>query len=397
MDENKPETNNESNEEVLDKEMQKNMIAQIEGTSENKTVTKKKKKKGCQRFVFPILMLMVTVIVTLVLISVFASDVFLVVINIIWLVLFGLVVIFFLLGALVMLGAKKEASRLISIMLEGSLSLIDLADFAKEFLKKFRAYFHEFVLYITPILSYLVATLLYLLLLFVFKYYGKDHDVAIFTMIFTAIATLVIGIYNRPRKKKKANAWIDKVQLRFNKVFRDALEVVLFIFFLTMDSSNLFFLSDELNVELHANISDYDMMIRGFTLDDSLRITLTIVMLSIVIETVRNIIKLTYNAVKNYKLAVEYLEEKDREYRTADVIKLALRESVRSSMDEVLKFVTFTTALVAVFLLFPRLKLVAMVTASISALLLDLLIVDRLKIERGDDLISRILVKLFRL
>jgi hypothetical protein len=65
--------------------------------------------------------------------------------------------------------------------------------------------------------------------------------------------------------------------------------------------------------------------------------------------------------------------------------------------DDVVKFITFSTALFAVFLLFPRLKLFTLALASITGLLLDLVIQERLTALESNDLISRILAKVFKL
>ncbi len=78
-------------------------------------------------------------------------------------------------------------------------------------------------------------------------------------------------------------------------------------------------------------------------------------------------------------------------------IKTAIRNSFGDTKDDIVKFITFTTALISVFLFFPRLKLFAMVVASITALLLDFVVPGRLIMKQGNDLISRILNKAFRL
>jgi hypothetical protein len=46
---------------------------------------------------------------------------------------------------------------------------------------------------------------------------------------------------------------------------------------------------------------------------------------------------------------------------------------------------------------FPRLKLLTLVVASMASVLLDVIIISRLTAKKGNDLVSRILTKLFKL
>lgn len=355
-------------------------------------------KKGCKRLIFGTLFAIVAIVVIMVLLATFFPQIFLVVINIFWLILVGMGLIFLLLGVLVMFGLRKEAERLINIMLEGSLSLIDVADFFKDVLRTFKRLAKEFVLFVTPIFSLLTGFLIYLLLLYLYKWYGREHDLTIFTVILTAILIFISAIMNKPVKEiKKFKSWGELVRHRFSKSFKDSLEVVIFVFFITLDSTNLFFLPPELNIELHAAWGDYNLMTRSFTFDNHLRTTITLVTAAILIEVLRNAFKLGFVAYKNFRLASDYLENKGREFRTVEVIKISMRESVRKSMDELVKFIVFTTVLISVFLIFPRLKLLSMVVASFTALIMDFIIIDRLKISKGEDLISRLLAKIFRL
>jgi len=356
-------------------------------------------QKGCKKYIFIALSIFIGLVLFLVLLAIVAPSVFVVVINIIWTLVFGIVVIFIFLAVLVIFGLKKEAERLINILLEGSMTLIDLANFAKRVFVMFKRYLRELTLIITPILAYFTGALVYVGLMYMYKSVGKSHDITVFTVILTIILTFVAGFMNKPKKEeKKRLTWFQKAKERYIKHFKDSLEIIIFVFFLTMDMTNLFFLPDKLNVELHAVWEKYDLMVRSFTFDEYLKTTIKLVTVAISLETVRNIIKIIILAIRNYKIAIEYLEERSKEFQTVEVVKLVLRQSVKDSMDDVLKFITFTTVLIGVFVLFPRLKLLSLVVANISSLILDFIIIDRLKIQgKGDDLISRIIVKVFRL
>ena len=138
----------------------------------------------------------------------------------------------------------------------------------------------------------------------------------------------------------------------------------------------------------------YDLMIRGVHLDAS-KITLTIIIVSIVSEIVRNIMRIV--AVARIKHAeIISTGPWDQRQRHAD-IKEAIRLSFEQAKDELVRFITYTTFLLFVFLLFPRLKLLSMVIASVTSLGLDLAFPTRLHGIKGTDLISRILSKVFRI
>ncbi|MCA9382910.1 hypothetical protein KC909_00955 [Candidatus Dojkabacteria bacterium] len=374
------------------------LVEEVLNPPKDETPKQKKRRRGCQKYVFWAVFALVAVIALLVFLATFAPSVFLVIINIIWLFLLGIVVIFLLLGVLVMVGLKEEAQNLINVMLEGSLNLIEVADFFKEALNTFQRYLKELFLFIMPIFAFSVGTLLYLALLIAYKSYGREHDVFWFTVVITIVMIFAVSVFNRPKKPdNKPKNWIKEAQEKFTKSFKDSLEIIIFIFFLTIDRTDLFFLPAELNIELHAQVGDYNLMKPGITIDSNIGITISLVMAAIMIEIIRNIIRLSYQAYINYKIATKILDERNKDYRTADVIKLALRQSVKTSQDELMKFITFTTILISVFLLFPRLKLLTVGLASLTSLFMDFIISGRLKMEKGDDLISRIISKVFRL
>jgi len=355
--------------------MQKQINKTKKLKTKNKRIKVSKKQKGCKKYIFIALSIFIGLVLFLILLAIVAPSAFVVVINIIWTLVFGIVVIFVFLAVLVMFGLKKEAEGLINVLLEGSMTLIDLANFAKRVFIMFKRYLKELILIISPIFAYFTGVLVYVGLMYLYKSVGKSHDITIFTIILTVILTFVAGFMNKPKKEeKKRLTWFQKVRNRYAKHFKDSLEIIIFVFFLTMDMTSLFFLPDELNVELHAMWGKYNLMIRSFTFDEHLKTTIKLVTVAISLETVRNIIKIIILAIRNYKIAVEYLEERSKEFQTVEVVKLVIRQSVKDSMDDVL------------------------VVANISSLILDFIIIDRLKIQgKGDDLISRVIVKVFRL
>ena len=102
-------------------------------------------------------------------------------------------------------------------------------------------------------------------------------------------------------------------------------------------------------------------------------------------------------------MARRYYLDQSREFGYEDkhgtlyLIKEAIRQSFNESKNDLIKFVTFNTVLFAVFLLFPRLKILTLAVASATNLILDIAIMSRLTASKGQDLISRSLAKLFKL
>lgn len=364
----------------------------VESSSQLKPSSRKK-------IVYAILTAVFVLIIFFLLLALLAPSMFVVVINIFWIVLLGAVVLFLLLGILVLVGMRKEVNGILSIMLEGSLSILDIAAFIRRVVRNFIQLLKEFVLVITPVITYVFAALAYFGLLYLYKYIGKDNDVTPLTAILASSMLVLVAILNRNRTKGQVEPtrWRDKFLRKFRDYFSDAVEVVIFIFFLTMDSTNLFFLPKDLNIELHAKVENYNLMTRSFVIDESIRITTTLIIVTIAIEIVRFVIRLIVGAVEIYNIVKKQLDAEAKTYKGIDLIKYAIRESFKANGDDIMKFIAFTTVLILVFLLFPRLKLFAMMVASITAIILDFVIPQRLKIKRQEDLISKIINKVFRL
>lgn len=319
------------------------------------------------------------------------------ILNIFWIVLLTSAVIFFTLGILVIIGMRREAMRILDILLEGSLTFIDFLDFIRAAWQRFVQLVKEFLIFAAPIFAYIFAFMVYALLLIIYKTVGKTYDVTLLTIGITITALVIFGIVSRPTKESlEEPKWSDLFRKRFKAGFIDGFEVVLFIFFLTMDSTKLFFLPADLNVELHARIADYNLMTRSFVYDPQIRITLALIVIVVTIEIIRNIIRIFVLARKYYLQKVQEVTYDER-YGTLALLKESIRHSFNNAKDDLIKFVTFNTVLFAVFLLFPRLKLFTLALTSCTNLLLDLFIRSRLTTPKGNDLISRGIAKIFRL
>lgn len=353
-----------------------------------------------KRAVFVIAGVIVALILILIFTALFFPDIFLVIINILWILLFGVVIIFLVMGILVLFGLKKQVKDLLTILLEGSLSILDVIAFVDMLIQRFIKLIKDFILFITPIFSFAVAAALYVFLLIIYKSVGKTQEVTFLTIVITAGLVLFSGFLTRPRIAKPVVAitWKMQVGKRFGEVFRDALEVIILVFFITMDAPFLFFLPAQYNnVQLRATFNGTNMMERGITFDDGFRATLTLIIFAITIEIIRNVLKILVQGFKFYREGKQILEKKQIQYNKMAVFKLAMQHSFRTSADDFIKFISYTTFIIFVFILFPRLKLLSLVVASSTSFVLDLLITARIKFSQSTDLLSRIIVKVFRL
>ena len=320
-----------------------------------------------------------------------------VLLNFLWILLLIIVVIFFALGALVIFGMRKEVGHILDVLLEGSLSILDLIDLIKRIWSQFIDTLREFLVFSAPVYAYMVGTIIYILLLILYKTVGKTTDVTVLTIIITVVLVAFVGILNKPGETSvDMFNWRSRFRKSFKSAFADASEVIIFVFFLTMDSTKLFFLPADLNVELHAKILDYDLMTRSFVYSDHFQLTISIIIAAITVEIIRNVLKLVAVSRKYYVENLQSLEFRNKATKV-ELVKRSIRQGFADSKDDVVKFITFTTVLFGVFMFFPRLKLITLVLASFTSLVLDLIILSRLTSPRGNDLITRILSKVFKI
>lgn len=322
--------------------------------------------------------------------SVFFPNAFTTIINFLWIMMIIIVAVFLVLGILVIVGLKEEVSSFLDVLLEGSLTIIDAIELIKKLYDRFIVLLKDFIYFVAPLVASLLSAAIYFSTIVLYKSVGREKDITILTAILTIIMVVVVALLNKPGEEKPITTWAQAVKFRFKEYFSDSFEIVIFVFFLTMDSTNLFFLPKDLNIPLIAEVGDFDLMLRAVNVSNQLTATIYLVTIGISLEIIRNIIRMIAVAVNYYNNMSKSVEDRMQN------IKRSIRLSFGDSKDDLLKFITFTTALILVFLVFPRLKLYAMVVASITGLAMDAVIPGRLKMRKGNDLISRILNKAFK-
>jgi hypothetical protein len=322
-----------------------------------------------------------------------------IVFNVMWFTALSVAIIFIAMGIMAILGMKKEVAKLMEIFMEGSFSVMDLIDFIKQVVRLFMEKVKEALLNLAPLFSYILAISLYLGTLYLYKLVGKSYDVTALTIVISISGVALLSFLNLPnRGDLTKTGWRYEFGRRVGKAFINSFEVVLFVFFLTMDSTRLIYVPPDLNVPLHANVLGYDLMERGFKLNDA-KTTLIIIAVAIVTEVIRNLLKIAYSSRKYY---VNWLESEPQNNSTErqkyQNVKKAIRLTFADFKDDLVRFVSFTTVLIIVFITFPRLKLMSMAIASLTLLMFDLVFPARLSVRsRNRDLISVILEKTLRI
>lgn len=358
-----------------------------------KKIDEKNTTKRTFKILLSVLMVLVIGIIANILFPSFMSVVF----NMIWVILLTIVIVFISLGVLVIMGLRKEAGKIIDVLFEGSLTLVDFVKFIKEVWKRFIVLLKEFLIFAAPFFAYIVNLIIYIALMYLYKGVGKDYDVTGLTFGLTIVLVTVVALINKPKKSNDeggSSPWFLVFKERFRIGFSDGMEILLFLFFLTMDRENLFFLPESFRVPLRAQINDYDLMIKGFVYSDHLKTTINLIIIAVFTEIVRNIIRLIAAAIIYYR---KETSDETEEIKWSDKLKIAIRQSFAEIKDDFVIFVTYTTFLLFVFLLFPRLKLLTLAIASVTALVLDVFMPSRVKPEPKTDLIARVLIKVFRL
>lgn len=322
-----------------------------------------------------------------------------IVFSVLWFTALSVAIIFIVMGIMAILGMKKEVAKLMEIFMEGSFSVMDLIDFIKQVIKLFVQRIKDALLNLAPIFSYILGVSIYIGTLYLYKLVGKYYDVTALTVLISVMGVGLLSYINLPtRNTLTKTGWRYEFGKRVSKSFINSFEVVLFVFFLTMDSTSLPYVPAELNIPLRADVLGYNLMERGFKLEMA-QITLVIIAVAIVVEVFRNLLKIAYSSRKYY---VGWLQSEpqnnatDRQrYQNA---KRAIRLTFADYKDDLVRFVSFTTVLIAVFILFPRLKLMSMAVVSITLLIFDLVFPIRLlTYTRSRDLISVILEKTLKI
>lgn len=353
-------------------------------------------RNNLDRKVFSLLSTLIIIVGLFIVAGILFPTTVSVILNILWVVLVTFVTIFFVLGILVIVGMRSEVGQVLDAFLEGSLKIIDFLELVKNLWHQFVELVKDFLIFAAPYFAYVLSILLYILLLVIYKTVGRTQDVTSLTIILTFVSIFLFGFISKPRNDEDDTKWGKRFVAKLRAGFIDSFEVILFVFFLTMDSTNLFFLPSNLNVPISARVGSFDLMVRSISYKGHAITTLDLIVTTIIIEIVRNLLRI-FAGARMYYLEYVHSPASEENKSVLIILKDSIRKSFWDSKNDLTKFITFNTVLFAAFLFLPRLKLLTLAVASATNLIMDIIIRARLTSRKGTDLISRTLAFVFRL
>lgn len=346
------------------------------------------------RFLRSTFSLILILALALVMVGIIAPKYLSALINIFLVIFTGFFVLFIILGVAVLVGAKKRVSEVLSGLFEGSLKIIDFVELVKTLIDELVLLAGEIILFCVPILTIALSFLLYYLLLIIFRIGGTYINAGILIILLTFFAVSLLNALNSTPAKKEKKTFSDKFKNKFRRYFVDYVEITIGIFFLTMDIPNHFMLPRNYWGEISAEFSGIDLMARGFSMQNGLKVGLSLAGVALFSETMRRIYKILMTASRIYKIKRIEFENLSR----FAVMKIALRNGFSENLDDLIKYFGYNTVLLLAFMFFPRLKLLSMITFSITNLIWDITWPKRIFVDKeSEDLLSRLIVRTFKL
>ncbi len=315
---------------------------------------------------------------------------------------FVVIAIFIILGVLVVIGLRDQAKGLLSLLFEGGLQYINLAQSLSEIWSTIVRIVQEFILLIAPFLAIFLAILFYYIVMFLFRAVGAETDITLFTIILTIVLASITAILGQISFDGTGKSTFQsQLSRRFSRVFVDSIEVVVLVIFLTIDIENFIILPQSFHVPLEASAFGIDFMQRGFT-GEGLGLTVQIAGAAIFVEIVRKAYRMIYSTYKSFKEQRMEMEAQGKHFKNQreafDLLRSAAHSAYRTNLDDLLKFLGFTTILVFAFFFFPRLKLLSLLFFNLTMLGWDIAVPSRItKKARNEDLLSRLIAKVLKL
>lgn len=294
--------------------------------------------------------------------------------------LIALLAIFILLGVAVIIGMRSEVGLIIDHLFAGTIKLIEIVELLAKTWSRFLQLLKDLLVLISPAIAGVTGLIGYVILLTLYKYVGTQGSVTLLTVGLTALLSLLPLIVWQPHLHKDSfhaqTFWVEW-RSKMSLYLLNAYEIMLFVFFLTLDWREPFFLPKSLWGHVEATLGGVDLMIRGFNFHETFIFTLWLAGIAVLLAVLRQIFRIVLRALRMQKVlngrgAAAHLES----FR--DRLKISLNES----SDEIVQFVGYTTLVLLVFFMFPRLKLLSLVVFSATTLLWDIFHPDRFFIER---------------
>lgn len=305
----------------------------------------------------------------------------------------GSFLFFTLLGVLVLVGLRAEVGRLLRGLFEGTLRIIDVVDIFRRVVERLTSLLKSLLNFLSPTIALGLATVAYYYLMLLYKTVGRNHDVTVLTVVLTVLLVSVLSLFGGFSGGQSESMGFWKAWFKNMHIYLfNSLEIMVFIFFLTVDWETPFFLSSDLWGPVSARVGNFDLMERGVNIRSGAFFTLWLAGLAVVLEVLRRFLRILAGAVSRYR-KVFYVSG-GRLFR----FKRALVTSFNDNLDSIVKFLGFTTVVTLAFFLFPRLKLLSLVLFSLTSLVWDILLPRRMAASvSGEDFFSSLVVKTFGL
>lgn len=312
-------------------------------------------------------------------------------------------IIFIVIGVLIVIGLKDQARGLLSLIFEGGFRYINFAQSLSEIWETVVRIVQEFILLISPFFAIFLAIIFYYIAMFSFRAVGAHNDVTLFAIIMTILLSSITAGLGQIKiaEAEEATSFKSQLSIKFSRVFIDSIEIAVLVIFLTIDAKKLFFLPVSLQTPLQANMFGIDFMKRGIT-GAGFSTTFRIAGAAVFVEVVRKTYRIAVSVFTTYRSLHKANEENGRptssQKEAFDILRKALSIAFKKNVDDLMKFLGFTTILIIGFFLFPRLKLLSLLFFNLTSLAWDLIIPSRAtRKARSEDLLSRSIAKVLKL
>lgn len=303
-------------------------------------------------------------------------------------------ILFVILGFLVIIGFGKEVKYFLTTTFHGIMQVFLIAKVLRNIYRWIIKLLQRIMFFLSPFIAAAIAMFVYYLLMYLYKYVGLSHDVTGLTVLLTILLTVAIRLFPRVSSDSKEKTfwtlWFEKT----SRILFDFFELMVFVFFITLDWVNVPFLPPRLWVEITAYLSEYDLMIRGVNFHYSFFFTIWLAGFAFFAEFIRQAFKIIHRSRYYYVTLKTSQPFKSR----LDLFEEAVSESFYYSLADLVTFFGYTTVVTVTFFLFPRLKLLSLIFFSLTSLAMDIIRPAHVPVGTPpQDLLTRIIIKTLNL
>lgn len=300
-------------------------------------------------------------------------------------------IIFVVLGFLVLIGFGKEVKTVLTSVFHGAMQLFLIAKILRNIYRAIVKFLQRLMFFLSPFISAAIAIGAYMFLMYLYKYVGLTNNIAGLTIFLTIILTIIIKSFPKGSKGNISertfwDLWFEKT----SRILFDFFEIMVFVFFITLDWVQVPFLPQKLWIHLVAYMAEYDLMIRGLNFHFDFFFTLWLAGFAFFAEFIRQAFKIIHRARYYYITLRSTHPFKSR----LDLFEQSVSESFYYSLADLVTFFGYTTVVMITFFLFPRLKLLSLIFFSLASLAMDIFKPSHTPVgEEPQDFLTRVVIK----